>query len=601
MIKPRGRRKCRLFLVGAVICISLTESLLRNIPPLKAAPPSTPEASQNRTFCNPINLPYRFQVGAVSRREAADPVIERHGDDFYLFASKSGGYWYSADFKEWQFVRPVGLPLESYAPTVLTVGGRMLFIANGTALYATDDPKRGLWKQIADPGKYSDPALFRDDDGRIYLYSGLSLNGAISGVELDQTTFLPKGESVTCFRADVEERGWERSGEDNQGVWRGGAWRLGPFIEGSWMTKHNGVYYLQYAAPGTIWKSYADGIFTSRSPLGPFTYAPNSPFSYKPGGFVGGAGHGSTFRDKKGQYWRIVTAIISVKEDFERRLVVFPAFFDADGVFHTDTYLGDYPQRLPGEKGTGGKGYRTGWMLLSGEKPAKASSSLDGHPVGKASDEDIGTHWSAETGDHGEWLTVDLKQECLLRAVQVNFAEQNTTANAETTGLSHQYLLEVSADGNDWSVLADHSGSMRDTPHDYIELSRAVPGRFVRITNRKMPGGGKFAVRGLRVFGNAGGQPPPAASGVTVLRGTPDSRSVTVSWEPVSGADRFIVRYGIDPDKLYNSYEVLGGGSTSVTFHSLNRSTDYFFTVDSVNGSGVSPGTAIIAAPAHRP
>ena len=32
-------------------------------------------------------------------------------------------------------------------------------------------------------------------------------------------------------------------------------------------------------------------------PLGPFTYAPYNPVAYKPGGFVQGAGHGSTFED----------------------------------------------------------------------------------------------------------------------------------------------------------------------------------------------------------------------------------------------------------------------------------------------------------------
>ena len=42
------------------------------------------------TFCNPIDVDYRFMVDTPSRREAADPVITLFNDEYYLFASKSG-------------------------------------------------------------------------------------------------------------------------------------------------------------------------------------------------------------------------------------------------------------------------------------------------------------------------------------------------------------------------------------------------------------------------------------------------------------------------------------------------------------------------------
>jgi hypothetical protein len=69
------------------------------------------------------------------------------------------------------------------------------------------------------------------------------------------------------------------------------------------MTKHGGKYYLQYAAPGTQHNVYANGTYVGDHPLGPFTYAPYNPVSYKPGGFMAGAGHGNTFRDRFGNYW----------------------------------------------------------------------------------------------------------------------------------------------------------------------------------------------------------------------------------------------------------------------------------------------------------
>lgn len=51
-----------------------------------------------------------------------------------------------------------------------------------------------------------------------------------------------------------------------------------PYIEGAFMTKHNGTYYLQYACPGTQYNTYADGVYTSKSPLGPFTLQASNPF-----------------------------------------------------------------------------------------------------------------------------------------------------------------------------------------------------------------------------------------------------------------------------------------------------------------------------------
>ena len=42
---------------------------------------------------------------------------------------------------------------------------------------------------------------------------------------------------------------------------------LDPFIEGSWMTKHNGKYYFQYGAPGTEFSGYADGVVVGDNPL----------------------------------------------------------------------------------------------------------------------------------------------------------------------------------------------------------------------------------------------------------------------------------------------------------------------------------------------
>ena len=99
------------------------------------------------------------------------------------------------------------------------------------------------------------------------------------------------------------------------------------YIEGAWLTKHGGRYYLQYGAPGTEFNVYATGTYVSDKPLGPFEYAPYNPVGYKPGGFVHGAGHGNTFQDEYGNWWNTGTPWIGYNWTFERRIALFPAAF----------------------------------------------------------------------------------------------------------------------------------------------------------------------------------------------------------------------------------------------------------------------------------
>jgi beta-xylosidase len=241
---------------------------------------------------------------------------------------------------------PSGLPIENYAPDVEVINGRMYFTAVGTGMFTTSDPAQGQWMPVGSLQGNQDPALFVDTDGKVYFYYGNSATDPIKGVELDASSFAQIGSPQSLITGDPLKHGWElkdpnaTNAEIASGV---GA----PFIEGSWMTKRNGTYYLQYAAPGTELKWYADGVYTSGSPLGPFTYAPYSPFSLKATGFIGGTGHGSTFQDSQGRYWHADTALIGVRHPFERRLVVFPSGFVPTGSgpdqLVAQTYLGDYP------------------------------------------------------------------------------------------------------------------------------------------------------------------------------------------------------------------------------------------------------------------
>ena len=549
-----------------------------------AAPPERP-----KTFANPINIDYRFMPDQPSRREAADPLIVLFKGDYYLFASKSGGYWYSSDMMDWKFVKPEGLDIEAYAPGVMAYDGALYYTACNIGLYKSADPKGGKWELLGKPFDVGDPDLFADDDGRVYLYSGLAYNGGISGMELDpKNQFKRIGEPWQCFRADYAKHGWERRGDDNLGAPNGANYQEGPWLEGSWMTKHAGVYYLQYASPGTEFRTYADGVYTSTSPRGPFTYAPYSPFSFKPTGFIPGVGHSATFADKNGRYWHISTMRISVKHDFERRLGIFPVQFDADGQMHSNAIFGDYPMLVPAERKDDGADLGVGWMLLSYGKRATASSSREGFLPVNAFDEDIRTLWSAKTDAAGEWLTVNLGKRSRIDAVQVNFAEHEATALGRTTPQYHQYKLEWSADGNTWQTLADKSANRTDVPHDYIQLAEPVVAQYVKITNVHMAGGGPFSIRDLRIFGNGQGQAPSKAPKFEAHRDASDPRNLTVRWEIVPGAEGYVVRYGIAENKLYLDQELRG--KKEIVLHDLNAESKYFLTVDAFNDSGRTAG-----------
>ena len=537
---------------------------------------SAQPAQNPQTFCNPMNLNYRFMVDAVDAREAADPVIVLFKDDYYLFASRSGGYWNSPDLRTWNLIIPTGLDIETYAPAVIAMRDSLFYIPSAVnQIYKSADPKSGIWQTGPKCSRgYGDPAFFLDDDGRLYMSYGLSNSEPTHIVELNPITFQEIGSPVAVVPNRASIHGWERRGDDN-------LLDEQPWIEGTWIIKENGQYYLHYSAPGTEWKTYADGIYVADSPLGPYEYASYSPIDFKPTGFVSGGGHGATFKDKDGHYWHIGTMTISIKAMFERRLALFPVGFDADGHIHANTAFGDYPQYFPGVKANPIDENFAGMMLLSHKKFVQASSSLEGHGIEKAVDEEIRTYWSAVSGDANEWLMVDLGKVCHIQAIQVNFAEHNTIpgqVRGRDNVLYEQYTLEKSSEGMTWEMLVDKSQNMQDVPHDYIELENPVTTRYVRLTNVFTPGGGNFAVRDLRIFGNMDRAVFTKVNDFTVERDAADGRDAVIRWSPVADADGYIIRYGIAPDKLYNNYMVYD--ADNVAMHSLSHGVDYYFNVE---------------------
>lgn len=579
----------------------------------------------SKLICNPLNLAYRYQVkkspmGEAVYREAADPTMVLHRDTYFLFASMSGGFWYSDDLADWQFKETPELPIYDYAPDVRVIDGRVIFSASRRgepcSFYASADPLSEPFTIVSTAFDFWDPDIFQDDDGRVYFYWGCTNTDPIWGVEVDRQTLLPLGERIALFGENEAEHGWERKGDNNKEteptteLQRLIRQHVGnkPFIEGAYMNKHDGRYYLQYAAPGTECNVYADGVYTANSPLGPFTYQAHNPFSAKPGGFITSAGHGSTFQDKHGNWWHVSTMRISVNENFERRIGLFPCDFDQDGVLYCNQHYADYPFALPEGPRTDMNRIAPAMQMLSYGKQATASSHQPGHEPEHGMNENIRTWWAAARADGDQWYQLDLGEICDVHALQVNFADHRLPLpeiaiedmHAESIGhrlimVAQQvteYLLECSVDGRHWSPLRDTRGQGLDLAHDFIHLETPETLRYLRLSHMRMPFGGVPAVSGLRAFGNGSGQPPAKVAEVTATRA--ERLNILLNWAPAEGATGYNVRYGLAPGKLYSSWQVQG--STALDLSMINGASGYYIAVDSFNDNGVTPGTAIYIA-----
>ena len=542
-----------------------------------------------KTICNPVNLSYRFSLDSPSRREAADPSMIKFKDEYYLFLSKSGGYFHSTDLIHWNLITTDDLPIEKYAPTVMEMNGEIYFTASiaTNKIYKSRDPKSGKWELVTDQFPYilADPMLFYDSDNdKVYLYYGSGAATPMMGMELDKNSFMPKGEATSLFYSNAEKYGWEVSGDYNTN------YKHTSWLEGAWMNKYKGKYYLQYAVPGTEFKSYSNGVYVSEHPLGPFTLLRHNPFSYKPEGFVNGIGHGSTFQDIHGNYWNIGTSTISKRHMFERRVSLYPVFFDKDGDAYAYTAWGDYPMIVPDKKVSSPQDLFPEWMLLSYKKEVETSSTLEGYPAANAVNEDIRTWWSAKTADKGEFMTVDLGQNSKIYAIQINFADQDAMISGKVDSTFYQYRIEDSQDGITWNMTVDKSENKVEAPNDYIQLDKPVNARYVRITNIYFPSG-KFSISGLRVFGKVDKPLPAVAQFTQLVRSNDNRRTIELTWNEVNDATGYNIRFGTDKDKLYHNYLVYQTNKVSINI--LNADQTYYFTIDSFNEAGVTKGKEI--------
>jgi hypothetical protein len=307
---------------------------------------------------------------------------------------------------------------------------------------------------------------------------------------------------------------------------------------------------------------------------------------------VTGAGHGNSFQDNFGNWWNTGTPWLAVNHNFERRIAMFPAGFDADGLLHASTRFGDFPHFIPTRKLQSDDDLFSGWMLLSYRKHCSASSVHEKFSTANVTDEDPRTFWVANSSAAGEWLAIDLGRTNEVRAVQVNFTDYKSDIYVSDAHVYTQFKLHASQDGTNWSVIADLTNEKRDRPNAYIELPRPVRTRFVKYEHVYVASP-NLAISDIRVFGLGDGEPPRTPGSLKVRRDAKDPRNAFLSWTKVAGAVGYNILWGIQDDKLYQTYQVFADQKPALELRALTVGQGYSFAIEAFNENGVSPPSKI--------
>ena len=87
-----------------------------------------------QTYCNPLDIDYTYMVYNSSRnisyRSGADPAVIEFRGEYYMFVTRSFGYWHSTDLVNWHFIKPAQWFFEGCnAPTAFNYKDSLVYFA----------------------------------------------------------------------------------------------------------------------------------------------------------------------------------------------------------------------------------------------------------------------------------------------------------------------------------------------------------------------------------------------------------------------------------------------------------------------------------------
>ncbi len=475
------------------------------------------------TYCNPLPIPcipraqetwsvMELTGEQVSDyRSISDPSVLYHRGRWYLYPSY-GMAWVSDDFIHWQHHRTEPYNM-NYSPCVIPFGEKYLMTSHSNGLYEGDSPLgpfRFLGNFIRPDGSEFIPVdqyLFLDDDGRLYMYGfqwsendhRRSFTTGTYGVELD--TADPRRmltDPITLHEFDGANE-WERFGEHRQDTLTG-------WLEGQWMYKKNGRYYLIYAAAGTQYSSYCMAAYYSdEGPLSGFRLQKNNPITQHRTGFCRGAGHGCVTEGPNDTLWAFYTITLGYTHIYERRIGMDLLAINADGEIYAPHGVTETPQLAPGVAADPVACNSAGLYPLTCRQRGRvwATSKLDGREPFYALDESMLTFWQPRPEDACPSLTVDLEAPYFACAVRIMWKELGLDYQKGCLPGPVRYLVEGCPDADDpqrWVTLCDCSQNGEELNIDYRTFD-AVSVERVRLTVLGQPAGLQLGVTDFTVFG----------------------------------------------------------------------------------------------------
>lgn len=448
--------------------------------------------NQKPTYCNPLSiedvksgrwLDYD-QCGMDPRtgadyRSISDPSVIYHDGKWILYPSYAVAY-VSEDFANWKHV-DIGINNLRYSPAVVHFRGKWYLSGHGmTEMYCADDPLGPftlcghLTDHQGNPMKVAD-GCYLNDDGRLYFYwfgpgqvqEGEDVEHALGtlGAECDPEEpwkLLTKPVWINRFNPSKQ---WQRFGEHNQNE------RMG-WIEGQWMIKIKGRYYLLYSGSGTRFGTYANGVaYSDEGPLSGFVaQARHDPLTRKPHGLLRGAGHGCIVEGPNNTYWTFYTSIFCYNYRYERRIGMDPIGIDEDGELFCPEVT-ETPQYAPGVLEKPELGNSVGLLPLTFMQIPTVSSAAPGRDGIYAQDDSVLTWWQPEHDDPVKCITIPLDVELGYRVESVRIIWRDVGMDT-LKGIDpgpFQYVVEYLSpeDQKTWKMLVDASRNDRDLCIDY--------------------------------------------------------------------------------------------------------------------------------------
>ena len=280
------------------------------------------------TYTNPV-------IGEIG---PADPSVIFFEGKYYLYPTgdcKSYHVYTSFDLVHWtkggrvfqSDATPLWAPDVFFSPTDNRF--YLYYSANRrVGVAAADTPLGPFEDQSILVDKAIDAHMFRDHDGKLYLYYVKLPGFRIFVQEMDSPL---KKKDVDPIHILHPTEPWET--------------KRGAVTEGPWMLNEKGRYYLLYSGTAASSLDYAIGYATARSPTGPFVKYFGNPI-VKRGDRALGPGHGCVVKDRKGNLWSVYHQQKDDSQPWNRFICIDPLWFDEKGILHGKATRGT-PQQAP--------------------------------------------------------------------------------------------------------------------------------------------------------------------------------------------------------------------------------------------------------------